>query len=69
MDYLITQVALHYVPAKYYPPIVIILTAWLMLEQWLAKTGLIKANSTLQAIDGFLTYIRDKIKGKDEGAA
>jgi hypothetical protein len=44
-------------------PLLVILSAFLAFEQWLASTKRIKANSTLQLIVGFVQYFVGKEKG------
>jgi hypothetical protein len=64
MDWALFQALNHFIPAAYMPLILIILSAFLAFEQWLASTKRIKANSTLQLIVGFVQYFLGKEKGK-----
>ena len=66
-DFIIWKVFAHYVPQDYYPPIMMVMTCLIGLEQWLASTNKIKANSTLQAIINFVQYLFDKMKGNSNG--
>ena len=63
MDWLLFQVLNHYIPQGYMAPLLVILSAFLAFEQWLASTKRIKANSTLQLIVGFVQYFVGKEKG------
>jgi hypothetical protein len=62
-DWIVLQAINHYVPKEYMPIILIVLSFFLALEQWLASTNRIKANSTLQMIVNFVQYFIAKEKG------
>ncbi len=65
MDWLLFQVLNHYIPQEYMAPLLVILSAFLAFEQYLAATKRIRANSTLQLIMGFVQYFIGKEKGND----
>ena len=48
------------IPQEYMPLVIILLVALLGIEQWLASTKRIKANSTLQLIVNVVTKILKK---------
>ena len=50
-----------FIPAEYMPLVVLVLTALVGIEQWLAATKRIQANSTVQLITG----IAMKLVGKN----
>ena len=63
-NFILWQIFQHFVPAPYYPPIIIGLSALIALEQWLAATDKVKANSTLQAVVNIATALLGKMQGK-----
>ncbi len=63
IESIITSIVGAVIPAQYLPVAVILLTAFLGLEQWLASTNRIQANSTLQLIVGVAQKLLVKFKG------
>jgi hypothetical protein len=59
----IMQLVNQYVPPKYQPLFIAVLLAFVGIEQWLASTKRIKANSTLQAITDLCRTIAEKMRG------
>jgi hypothetical protein len=67
-NFIIWKVIEHFIPAAYFPPIITLLSAFIALEQWLAATNRIKANSTLQLVVQLVTVILGKMKGASKVA-
>ena len=66
IESIITAIVSGAIPPEYMPVVIIALVAWVGLEQWLASTKRIKANSTIQFITDMATKIINK--GKPTGA-
>ena len=50
LDWMILHAMAHYLPPEAMALLCLLLTAWVVFENWLAKTGKIKANCTLDLI-------------------
>ena len=71
LDWIILRALAHYLPPEAMALICLSLTAWVVFENWLAKTGRIEANCTLDLITkGWIAPIAASLKGmvsKDGG--
>jgi hypothetical protein len=60
IETIITSIVSSVIPAEYMPLVLIILVAWVGIEQWLASTKRVTANSTLQLITNVAKKIINK---------
>jgi hypothetical protein len=64
LDWIILHALAHYLPPEAMALICLSLTAWVVFENWLAKTGKIEANCTLDLITkGWIAPIAASLKG------
>jgi hypothetical protein len=50
LDWMILHAMAHYLPPEAMALLCLLMTAWVVFENWLAKTGKIKANCTLDLV-------------------
>jgi hypothetical protein len=62
IESIITAVVNTVIPPDYMPLAVIVLVAWVGIEQWLTATKRVEANSTIQLV----TNVAKKIIGKNQ---
>ena len=60
IESIITSIISGIIPPAYMPLVIIILVAWVGIEQWLASTKRVTANSTLQLITNIAKKIINK---------
>jgi len=65
-DWLLFKALQHCLPPDFMNLLVILLSAWVAIENWLASTKRIKANSTLEVTANLAKYIIEKAKSKKE---
>ena len=60
IETIITSIISGIIPPTYMPLVIIILVAWVGIEQWLASTKRVQANSTVQLITNIAKRIINK---------